>query len=172
MFITVSLVELFIPTVSVPAVTVSPVQSAASASSQIQCHSHTDTPSTVQEVPSRSLNNEASSSTTYQRPAIQLGQHRHTAYMPIRLYSTKSGVFNLKSYLDEVYALDDGGPTNNVYTLAFRHMKAKLPPTIDIINTVLRKYITVTQSELDGLIQLPMVQFDLPVPSTGPVRQH
>lgn len=87
--------------------------------------------------------------------------------------------FDLKAHYAYVFENDEGSTTENVYTIAFRHMKDNQPATLEIINKVLgpnnkviNQQIIITKEEFEAFGQLPQTHFSLPIPQQGPERQR
>jgi len=70
-----------------------------------------------------------------------------------------TGPTPVETYFAAVFQPDTGGETTNVHHLATRHLNNALPPTADIINTVLASLdVSTTPAELAKLGALPSVR--------------
>lgn len=97
----------------------------------------------------------------------------------INLAANVNKRFDLKAHYNYVFEKDEGSTTDNVYTLAFRHMKRNKPATLEMINRVLgsknkviNQQITITQEEFEALGKLPKTHFSLPIPQQGSERRR
>lgn len=122
----------------------------------------------------------ASSTTSYStgRPGSNLGSCYVTH---ARAYSTRANTIQpddtssdtgptpVETYFAAVFQPDTGGETTNVHHLATRHLNNGLPPTADIINTVLASLdVSTTPAELAKLGALPSVQGGFTNRKVGP----
>lgn len=67
-------------------------------------------------------------------------------------------------YFKEIYEVDKGQPTNNVYLLAKRHIASGAPTDAKDINQCLSKFgLSITPEELEILVSIEKVELQLPL---------
>jgi hypothetical protein len=91
-----------------------------------------------------------------------------------RFINQKSGSTGQKpesssqTYLKEIRELYKGLPTSNIYLLAKRHITSGAPTDANVTNQYLSEFfLSITQEELDILISINKVEFELPLDKTS-----